>query len=88
LLCVLCYACRKYDHAIQAEAAGLEILQRAGPFNGLIEVLSPRMLQFVLKDNFDNFEKGPKFRAVFEELLGGQHCGTCAAGRIESFDLS
>jgi hypothetical protein len=61
----------KFEQALEAEAAGVECIQRAGPFVGLVEVLSPRMLQYVLKDNFDNFLKGPAFRAIFGELLGG-----------------
>lgn len=104
----------KVDQALRAVSEGKEIIQRAGPFLGIVELLSPRLIQYVLKDNFDNFVKvsesdaadnqhstvgssatdcccyqfrsaanatvvlfafvpasqGPRFHAIFEDLLG------------------
>jgi hypothetical protein len=46
----------KLEQAERAQAQGAELVQRVGPFLGVVEVHSPRMLQYMLKDNFDNFE--------------------------------
>lgn len=46
----------KLSQAERAQSEGHEILQRVGPFLSAAEVHSPRMLQYILKDNFDNFE--------------------------------
>jgi cytochrome P450 len=61
----------KVEHAERAvQEHGREIVQRSGPFFGMVEVLSPRMLKHMLHDRFDSFEKGPRFRRVFQEFLG------------------
>jgi hypothetical protein len=46
----------KLSQAERAQSEGHEILQRVAPFLSALEVHSPRMLQYILKDNFDNFE--------------------------------
>lgn len=60
----------KLDQARRASALGGELVQRAGPFLGVVELISPRMVQFLLRDNFDNFIKGDRFKDIFFDLLG------------------
>ena len=47
----------------------------------------PAVLQLVLKDDFDNFEKGEEFRVRFEEMLGEgifniDGASKCGGGRV------
>src|SRR5690349_9612472 len=60
----------RLEHVLKSEAMGRECVQRSGPFLAVLELHTPRMLQYMLHTNFDAFEKGDRFRGIFQDFLG------------------
>ena len=52
------------------ERAKRDSMGIAVAFMPAVVTRDPAVLQFILKDDFDNFEKGEEFRVRFEEMLG------------------